>query len=53
MQGGDLFLKKNSTGNFVGSEGAKSISESLTINTSLTELQLEGDEKIYNDENEK
>ena len=33
-------------GNQIGSEGAKTISESLKINTSLTELGLEGDEKI-------
>ena len=36
-------------GNEIGSEGAKRISESLKINTSLTELDLEGDEKIRNE----
>ena len=29
--------------NGIGSEGAKAISESLKINTSLTELNLDGD----------
>ena len=33
-------------GNKIGCEGAKSISESLKINTSLTSLNLYGDEKI-------
>ena len=32
-------------GNQIGNEGAKSLSESLKINTSLTELYLESDEK--------
>ena len=32
--------------NQIGYEGAKSISESLKINTSLTELHLGGDVKI-------
>ena len=32
-------------GNQIGAEGAKSIIESLKINTSLTELDLGGDEK--------
>ena len=32
-------------GNQIGSEGAKTISESLKINTSLTELYLDCDEK--------
>ena len=31
----------------MGDEGAKSLSESLKINTSLTELDLNSDEKIY------
>ena len=39
-------------GNKIGYEGAKAISESLKINTSLTELDLHGDEKIRN-ENER
>ena len=38
--------------NRIGYEGAKAISESLKINTSLTELSLGGDEKIRN-ENER
>ena len=36
-------------GNEIGDEGAKAISESLKINTSLTELYLGGDEKIRNE----
>ena len=32
--------------NEIGDEGAKSISEALKINTSLTILNLRGDEKI-------
>ena len=35
--------------NGIGDEGAKSISESLKINTSLTELYLWGEEKIANE----
>ena len=38
--------------NGIGTEGAKAISESLKINTSLTYLNLSGDEKIRN-ENER
>ena len=34
------------TGNEIGNEGAKSIAESLKINTSLTELYLHRDGKI-------
>ena len=34
----------------IGTEGAKSISESLKINTSLTKLDLRCDEKIRNEE---
>ena len=34
---------------FIGSEGAKTISESLKINTSLTELILAGYEKVRNE----
>ena len=37
-------------GNQIGDEGAKSISESLKINTSLTTLYLWSDEKIWNEE---
>ena len=33
-------------GNQIGDEGAKAVSESLRINTSLTSLNLSGDEKI-------
>ena len=40
-------------GNEIGCEGAKAISESLKINTSLTELDLRGDEKIRNKKREK
>ena len=36
-------------GNKIGDEGAKTISESLKINTSLTTLHLSGDEKIRNE----
>ena len=36
-------------GNEIGDEGAKTISESLKINTSLTTLDLGGDEKIRNE----
>ena len=39
-------------GSEIGYEGAKRISESLKINTSLTELNLRSDEKIRN-ENER
>ena len=35
--------------NQIGYEGAKTISESLKINTSLTTLDLNGDEKIRNE----
>ena len=35
--------------NKIGDEGAKTISESLMINTSLTALYLRGDEKIWNE----
>ena len=38
--------------NEIGDEGAKSISETLKINTSLTELNLWSDENVMN-ENEK
>ena len=40
-------------GNGIGDEGAKTISESLKINTSLTELDLGGDEKIRNEKERK
>ena len=36
-------------GNEIGDEGAKAIGESLKINTSLTSLDLYGDEKIRNE----
>ena len=36
-------------GNEIGDEGAKAISESLKINTSLTSLHLYGDENIRNE----
>ena len=36
-------------GNEIGYEGAKTISESLKINTSLTKLILGSDEKIRNE----
>ena len=32
----------------MGDEGAKTISESLKINTSLADLDLRGDEKVIN-----
>ena len=35
--------------NGIGDEGAKAVSESLKINTSLTTLDLERDEKIRNE----
>ena len=35
--------------NEIGVEGGKTISETLKINTSLTELYLGGDEKIWNE----
>ena len=38
--------------NLIGDEGTKAISESLKINTSLTKLDLGGDEKIRH-ENER
>ena len=38
--------------NYIGDEGAKRISESIKINTSLTKLYLGSDEKIRN-ENER
>ena len=44
-------MKRNEKwiGNYIGDEGAKRISESLKINTSLTKLNLRGDEKIRNE----
>ena len=36
---------KEWTGNNIGDEGAKKISEALMINTTLTELNLRGDDK--------
>ena len=44
---------KKRIGNKIGDEGAKTISESLKINTSLTSLYLGGDEKIWNEMREK
>ena len=38
--------------NWIGYEGAKTISESLKINTSLTSLNLRCDEKIRNENRE-
>ena len=38
--------------NRIGDIGAKRINESLMINTSLTKLDLEGDEKIRNEKKE-
>ena len=38
-------------GNQIGDEGAKTISESFKINSSLTELNLDGDERIWNVKN--
>ena len=40
-------------GNQIGYEGVKRISESLKINTSLTELDLGGDKKIWNEKEKK
>ena len=40
-------------GNQIGNEGAKSVSESLKINTSLTTLNLGSDEKIRNENGRK
>ena len=40
---------KKRIGNKIGDEGAKTISESLKINTSLTTLDLWSDEKIGNE----
>ena len=48
-------MKRNDKwiGNYIGDEGAKRISESLKINTSLTSLSLWGDEKIRNEKEER
>ena len=37
---------KQWTGNEIGDEGANQISESLKTNTTLTELDLSGDDKM-------
>ena len=37
--------KRTSTGNIIGVEGTKMISESLKINSTLSKLCLSGDEK--------
>ena len=42
--------RRKRIGNKKGKEGAKTISESLKINTSLTRVYLGGDEKIRNEE---
>ncbi len=42
--GQEMNEKKKWTGNGIGSEGTKSLSEALKINTSLASLNLEGDE---------
>ncbi len=39
-------IYKNWTDNNIGDEGAMKISESLMINTTLTELWLQGDDNI-------
>ncbi len=36
--------KNKWTGNGIGAEGASKVSESLKVNTTLTELDLSGDE---------
>ena len=41
-----LNVTKLRTANNIGDEGAKNISESLMINTTLTQLNLWGDDKI-------
>ena len=41
------------TGNNIGDEGAKMISESLKINTTLTYLDLRGDEIEINEKKQK
>ena len=44
---------KKGIGNRIGIEGAKTLSESLKINASLTTLNLGGDEKRRNKREEK
>ena len=34
------------TGNMIGDEGAKAMSEMLKVNTTLASLNIEGDEEI-------
>ena len=41
--------EKPKIGNSIGNEGAKSIGDSLKINTSLTVLNLDSDERIRNE----
>ena len=45
-------MKKNWTGNNIGDEGANKISESLVINTTLTQLNLYGNWNTAIDKNE-
>ena len=54
MKNGEKKWKRNKKwiGNKIGDEGAKTISESLKINSSLTKLDLSCDEKIRNEKNE-
>jgi len=44
MEGGNENERNKWTGNAIGDEGASNISESLKVNTTLTELYLGGDE---------
>jgi len=46
-------VNKKWTGNEIGDEGASKISESLKINTTLTELDLRRDEIINKNEKHK
>ena len=45
-------VNKKWTGNEIGAEGASSISESLKINTTLTELNLDSDDEKNKTKNE-
>ena len=45
-QGRERKTNKLRTGKNIGAEGAKKVSESLKINTTLTKLDLTGDDKI-------
>ena len=44
--------EKAKIGNSIGDEGAKSICGALRINTSLTTLNLDSDERIRNEKKE-